>query len=594
MAYSKPPKAAKDKRGPWRDGLCKRPFSFVCKRIYPVVTSTIPPVPSTTTTAATSTTQPGDLPTGSPAPSSTTTAAASTTPTDPNPACSSPQYITQSDTLLFTNPIGTCYNNNERCYWNIAAPDGLVPTISFLSFNILSFTDFLSIFDGPSTDSPLLLHASGNKDMLNVTGTTQYLTVTFQSGSFSQCYSGVTALVSFINDPALTTLISTVRSRNSPTCSGPPFFTEAWDPSVISSNPISTNPYAVTYDNNQSCVWFITMDIGSSAVLEFFSFDTEYGVDFFSVYDGPSTSSPLLFRSSGHHPIVGSVTSSGDHMTVEFTSNSQNIFSGVTAHVVPYFRFFRPTVYCSGPTLIDQAGTILATFTDSDGYYFNDEKCGWLIQAPIGFAPLITFIAFDTEYSFDLVTIYDGPSVFSNMLMSLSGQPVIDPVQASGQFMTMTFTSDGSVTNTGVLALVGWAPLPYVLPVDTEPPISTFSPAGAGSRYCSEFTNITESGTTLSTNPGLPVYADNLRCEWLVTAPVGSNPTINVITVGTEFFYDRFKVFDGPTTTDMCMVRNDGWDPYITSLTASRHYMTILFTSDASIVGTGVEAIITW
>ena len=260
--------------------------------------------------------------------------------------------------------------------------------------------------------------------------------------------------------------------------------------------------------------------------------------------------SPLLFRSSGYHPIVGSVTSSGDQMTVEFTSDSQHTFSGVTAYVVAYSRFFRPTVYCPGPTLIDQAGTILSTFTDSDGYYFNNEKCGWLIQAPIGFAPLITFIAFDTEYSFDFLTIYDGASIFSNLLMSLSGQPVIDPVQASGQYMTMTFTSDGSVANTGVLALVGWAPLPYVLPIDTEvnatevtlaPSTSTFSPAGVGSGYCNEFTNITESGTRLSTNPGLPAYADNLRCEWLVTAPVGSTPTITVTTVGTEYFYESLR-----------------------------------------------------
>ena len=54
------------------------------------------------------------------------------------------------------------------------------------------------------------------------------------------------------------------------------------------------------------------------------------------------------------------------------------------------------------------------------------------------------------------------------------------------------------------------------------------------------------------------------------------------------------KVFDGPTTTDMSMVMNDDWDPYISNLTASTHYMLIIFTSDASIVGTGVDAIITW
>lgn len=33
IAYSRPPKPSKAKRGPWRDQPCKQPFSFICKRV---------------------------------------------------------------------------------------------------------------------------------------------------------------------------------------------------------------------------------------------------------------------------------------------------------------------------------------------------------------------------------------------------------------------------------------------------------------------------------------------------------------------------------------------------------------------------------
>lgn len=411
------------------------------------------------------------------------------------------------------------------------------------------------------------------------------MTVMFQSGykEATSPFSGVTAVVSFLNDTFGMPI-------NSPTCSRPMY--------VDTFTEINTNPDGPTYDNNQTCVWFITVPTGFSPLLQFGRFDTEYGADFFSVYDGPSTSFPLLFRASGQHRIISNVYGSTEQLTVTFSSDAQKTHSGVSVDVTIFDRIAERPVYCPGSSVIDQAGTLISTYYDVDGYYLNNEKCGWLITAPIGFAPMITFIAFDTEDSSDFVTIYDGASISSNVLGLFSGQTIPDPVQATGQNMTVTFISDHrNAMYTGVMALVGFTPLPTTDAVSTTidngtPAPSDTAPFSAG--YCSEFSSITESGTTISTNPGLPAYINNLRCVWLVSAPAGSTPTITVTFFSVESHFDLLRVFDGPSTTDVGMIATDYWTPVLYNITASQRYMTILFTADASIVAAGVEAVITW
>ena len=55
------------------------------------------------------------------------------------------------------------YNNNHRCSWRITVSNGYRIELTFQSFSTESCCDYLKIFDGPSTSSPLLVQLRGTK-----------------------------------------------------------------------------------------------------------------------------------------------------------------------------------------------------------------------------------------------------------------------------------------------------------------------------------------------------------------------------------------------------------------------------------------------
>lgn len=72
------------------------------------------------------------------------------------------------------------------------------------------------------------------------------------------------------------------------------------------------------YSNRMNCSWSLLSD--NNIMLTFFKFDTEWRYDFVNVYDGRSTSSPLIGRYHGTSlpPVV---TSSSNQLFITFTSD---------------------------------------------------------------------------------------------------------------------------------------------------------------------------------------------------------------------------------------------------------------------------------
>ena len=83
-----------------------------------------------------------------------------------------------------------------------------------------------------------------------------------------------------------------------------------------------------TYSNNMDCQWSLT----SNAVIEllFYHFTTESSVDYVRVYDGESTSAPLIGRFSGSSLPVP-ITSSSTKLYVRFTSDHSVVYIGFIA-----------------------------------------------------------------------------------------------------------------------------------------------------------------------------------------------------------------------------------------------------------------------
>ncbi len=129
----------------------------------------------------------------------------------------------------------------------------------------------------------------------------------------------------------------------------------------------------------QTCVWTLTATPGQVLQLDFTAFSTESHFDFVTIFDGPSTSSPILasvsggsltqtwYRSTGGVMFIRfatdqSVTSSGFSATftsVDSTSPRPSATTGAsataTASSVPSPSY---TGVCPGPTSMSGTGAV--------------------------------------------------------------------------------------------------------------------------------------------------------------------------------------------------------------------------------------------
>ncbi len=81
------------------------------------------------------------------------------------------------------------------------------------------------------------------------------------------------------------------------------------------------------YSNNQHYTQTYTAPVGSTINVDFISFNLETGYDKLYVYDGPSTSSPLIATLSGS-AIPNDITSSGRYITFRFKSDNSVVRPG--------------------------------------------------------------------------------------------------------------------------------------------------------------------------------------------------------------------------------------------------------------------------
>lgn len=158
------------------------------------------------------------------------------------------------------------------------------------------------------------------------------------------------------------------------------------------------------YLDNLNNSWLISPqtqeDSESCIILDFDSFETESENDVLSIYDGETTSAPLLGSFSGSD-IPATITSSSNKLLICFTTNDNTSNPGWLAHYKSVFP-----VWCK--SLIN---VTLDSDTINDGSYnFNyhsNSACMWAIN-PENIGNLnLTFNYFNTEAVNDYVQIYN-------------------------------------------------------------------------------------------------------------------------------------------------------------------------------------------
>jgi hypothetical protein len=337
-------------------------------------------------------------------------------------------------------------------------------------------------------------------------------------------------------------------------CSGTQTLTAA-------SGTFSDGSGSGNYQNNSDCRWLIQPPNATSITLTFQSFNLLSG-DFVYVYDGSTTSAPLLGTFSGN-TLPAPVTSSGGVMLVRFVSNASGTADGFVASYTSTLN-----VPCYGTQTVSGAS---GTITDGSGSnnYQDNADCKWIITAPSGSAGIrIEFTQFRTESSYDFVTLYDGNAVNSNYAIRRFSGTTLPPVITSATPQALVyFTTDNSITD------AGWS-LNYT--AISQP-------------YCQGTTTLTAPSGTITDGSGNSDYTNRANCRWLIQPPGATQIELTFSSFNTESSYDFVKVYDGATTSAPLLGSYSGTTlPPV--LRSSGGSLLILFTSDSSITRAGWSA----
>ena len=315
------------------------------------------------------------------------------------------------------SPNNIDYANNSDCYWIISPPGATSIDLNLNYFQTESGYDFLNIYDGNSTSSNLLYSLSGSS-----------------FPSLIQSTNGE-VLLHFTSDNASTDLgwdldYSANYSTSNPYCSG--------TTNLSASQGLVEDGSGVNlYENNSNCSWLIAPPGAIYLELDFDYIELEQNNDWVHVYDGSSTSDPLLGSFTGSVQNVLIQSSSGE-VLVHFTSDASTKSDGWEFE---YESFYLPPDYCNDTLMYTNQ---IDTFEDgSENFnYNNNTSCFWLIEADPGNEIALDFNYFDIEKNRDFLHIYDGRTENDNLIISLSGQSVPYTITSTSNFMLLHFETD--------------------------------------------------------------------------------------------------------------------------------------------------------
>ncbi|MCW3102009.1 MAG: hypothetical protein JWO09_449 [Bacteroidetes bacterium] len=365
-------------------------------------------------------------------------------------------------------------------------------SVLFSAFNTEATYDILTVYNGPSTASPVLASLSGTtvpSCAYTSTDAGGCLTFRFVSdGSFN--YSGWTAA------------ISCVASAPVPNCSA------ITSPSAGATGICSTSA---------SLNWSAPTGCGiPTGYLLYFGTDAAAT----NIVNGTNIGNVLTYN-------PGALSSSTTYYWKIVPTSSAGSASGCA------INSFTTSAGC----FTQQTGS----FSSCSGSYYDSSPTGNYgnsENSTITFCPStagqkvqVLFNTFNTESGFDILTVYDGPTTASPVLATLSGSSVPSCPYIStnaGGCLTFRFVSDGSATYSGwdaSISCVASAPLPgcatLTAPVDgltgvcnTSMSLNWTAPSGCGvvTGYLLYFgtdpaaTNIingTNIGNVLTYNPGI-------------------------------------------------------------------------------------------
>ncbi len=226
-----------------------------------------------------------------------------------------------ADTVLNTLDYGEIsdgsgvneYCNNTNSSWLIQPPQATSITLDFLEFDLEETSsdgnaiyDYVTVYDGIDSSSPILGLFSGSSLPPNLTSTGGSMFVTFNS-DISNTFQGWSAYYT---------------SNQLSICS---------NETLTADNGVLTDGSGTgDYANNAFCSWLIQPSNGNTINLTFTEFNTELDYDGVIVFDGIDENAPVLGAFTGN-TLPELITSTGSSMYVLFISDESIRMNGWSA-----------------------------------------------------------------------------------------------------------------------------------------------------------------------------------------------------------------------------------------------------------------------
>ncbi|NWV20905.1 CUZD1 protein, partial [Origma solitaria] len=256
-------------------------------------------------------------------------------------------------------------NANADCIWQIQRNTNQTIRLIFSHFKFAPSssceTESIKVFDGPSTNSPLLGQACDGTDAVPVLESSSD-TLTFVITTNSMAFTRNFFAYYYFFSPGS-------KTEN---CGG----------ELTGRNGTFSSPnYPAPYPEFRYCVWHIQAPKNSKINLQFqdlfLELDRNCQLNFTAVYDGPSTDSRLLGKVCGR--AQPTFESSSNVMTVVLSTDDTNSYRGFSAQYssVPLPVKPETTITCSSDRMrIALSKSYLASLGFSEGQLqLNDPSC---------------------------------------------------------------------------------------------------------------------------------------------------------------------------------------------------------------------------
>jgi hypothetical protein len=196
------------------------------------------------------------------------------------------------------------------------------------------------------------------------------------------------------------------------------------------------------YQSNVNCSWLIKPSVPVDWIrLNFVYFDTQADYDIVTIYDGETTSSPVLGTYSGS-TLPTLIQGTNQAMLVTFSTDNSIQTNGFLAEY-----YANPSKFCSGTVYLNDLSGIIEDGSGPDFLYANSTNCRWTLDVPGAQKFYVHFLEFKTEPTMDKLRILD--LVNNSLIAEFSGAQIPSPLEITASRIQFHFITNATVQDNG-------------------------------------------------------------------------------------------------------------------------------------------------